>query len=471
MEEYGMETRDRLEREINIMDLFWDLLFGWRQILCFGIIFAILVCGLNYMKQNYWGNQNLTIEERERELNNEQMEPIKKARNLQKMIDEFQDYIDTAAVMQIDPYKKHMIELQYYIETDYIINYSKDNMPDYTGTVMSMYYNYIKSGEVSKEIIETEGLSIGQAEFGDLISVNQSGYAIYINIAYPDSEKLKDISKVLQNLLVQKEAEFQIIGSHRLKFMGESTDIMVDETLIEKRSTYLNRISSLETQIETLKKYMTKEQLDLLEEDKKLRYNDKMETSNFSIKYAILGLFVGVFLAAMWIICKVIFDVTLKKSEEISSLYGIRLLGEIQVQEENNKKKRFLSMVDDKLLAIKNRRKRKLSMEQQLKFSCTNIVISCKKQNIDSIYITGSEFETMDVSIINTLKQQLKKQNIQVKEGGNMFYDESSLKQGIEIGNILFVEQKEKSIYDEIFNEIQLIQEQKGNILGAIVLI
>lgn len=115
MEEYGMETRDRLEREINIMDLFWDLLFGWRQILCFGIIFAILVCGLNYMKQNYWGNQNLTIEERERELNNEQMEPIKKARNLQKMIDEFQDYIDTAAVMQIDPYKKHMIELQYYI--------------------------------------------------------------------------------------------------------------------------------------------------------------------------------------------------------------------------------------------------------------------------------------------------------------------------------------------------------------------
>ena len=43
------------------------------------------------------------------------------------------------------------------------------------------------------------------------------------------------------------------------------------------------------------------------------------------------------------------------------------------------------------------------------------------------------------------------------------------MKQGEEIGNILLVEQIEKSIYDEIFNEIQLMKDQNMKVLGIIV--
>lgn len=120
---------------------------------------------------------------------------------------------------------------------------------------------------------------------------------------------------------------------------------------------------------------------------------------------------------------------------------------------------------------MKNRRKKKLSVEQQLSVACTNISISCRKDNVNEIYITGSEYENVDADFIKMLKDKLEEQNIEVKYGENMYYDAVSMKQGIEIGNILFVEQIGKSVYDEIFHEIQLVTEQNTNILGIIVLI
>ena len=131
----------------------------------------------------------------------------------------------------------------------------------------------------------------------------------------------------------------------------------------------------------------------------------------------------------------------------------------------------FLSVIDDKLLAIKNRRKKKLSVEQQVKVIAANISLSCKQQGIENIYMTGSEYENADIATLDMLKRELTSQNIQVKEGGNIFYDAESLKQGTEIGNMIFVEQTGESIYDEISNELNLAREQKNQILGVVVLV
>lgn len=187
-----------------------------------------------------------------------------------------------------------------------------------------------------------------------------------------------------------------------------------------------------------------------------------------SKKYFLLGAFLGIFLVCAWAACKMLFTARLQNPEEIRALYNTRLLGEVTVK---SKKKRFLSVIDDKLLAIKNRRKKKLSVEQQVKVIAANISLSCKQQGIENIYMTGSEYENADTATLDMLKQELTSQNIQVKEGGNIFYDAESLKQGTEIGNMIFVEQTGKSIYDEISNELNLAREQKNQILGVVVLV
>lgn len=467
-----MEIQEKAEREINLAELFWNILISWRQIICCGIIIAVVLSGVKYVLdyRNYQLAQNVNTEQ-EVQLTAEEQEQIEDAQIMMKRIEDYQKYFDESALMQIDPYKKPVVELQYYIESDYTYNYTKDNQSDYTGNLMSLYYYYIRSGEMSERLIKETDISITQADYSELCSVSQSGSTMMITFAWSEEKKLEEISEFIKEALIEKESEFQQVGEHSLKLLRESKNVIADTDLAEKKNTFSNNIAYINTQLATLKAGMSEEQLKILyNEDTTIDEvaKQKINEPDLNKKYFILGFFLGIFLVCIWIACKTVFSVRLQNPEEIRALYNIRLLGEVTVK---SKKKRFLSVIDDKLLAIKNRRKKKLSVEQQIKVIAANISLSCKQQGIENIYVTGSEYENADAATLDMLKQELTGQNIQVKEGGNIFYDAESLKQGTEIGNMIFVEQTGKSIYDEIFNELNLAREQKNQILGIIVLV
>lgn len=467
-----METREKPEREINLMELFWDILLGWRQIVCFGILFALLVSGMKYFLsvRSYQALKNINVEEAKEGLKTEELEKLEDAQEVQIRIDDYEKYMEKSALMQINPYEKPVIQLQYYVESDYIINYTKDSKRDYTNEVTSLYCNYISSGEMAQKVIEEAELSVSKEDFMELFQVSQpSTGTIYISISYTDAGKLQDISNVVKSLLQQKSPELQKIGSHTLKVVNESQNVVVDTSLIERKETIANTVTLLKSQLQTLKNGMSDEQTVIfkaeLEQIRGGKEEDE-EEPGFSIKFVILGALVGIFLACAWIACKMLFAVKLQNSGEIRSMFGIRLFGEIAISSE---KKRFLSVIDKWILAIKNRRKKSMSMEKQMKVVAANVALSCRQQGIECIYMTGSEYEKIDTEVLGKIKKELISQGVKVKEGENMFYDAVSLQNGIEVGNILFVEQKGLSIYDEIFNEINLVTEQKGNILGAVI--
>ena len=287
---------------------------------------------------------------------------------------------------------------------------------------------------------------------------------------YPEEEKLDAISEGIKKLINRKQQDFQKIGSHQLVLMGESQNTIVDDSLLEKKNSIFTRMASISVQINSLKAALSTQQKNVLDQELNTDTEKEKvsEPPQLNKKYMLLGSFVGIFIAGIWIVCKVLFTARLQNPEEIRNLYGVRLLGEINL---NTGKKHFFSWIDVKILSLKNRRKKKLSFDQQLSVACTNIAISCRKHNVNEIYITGSEYENVDVALIKMLKDKLEEQNVKVKYGENMYYDAFSMKQGIEIGNILFVEQIGKSVYDEIFREIQLVTEQNTNILGVVVLI
>lgn len=112
-----------------------------------------------------------------------------------------------------------------------------------------------------------------------------------------------------------------------------------------------------------------------------------------------------------------------------------------------------------------------MSAQQQIKVIAASVALSSRQQGTECVYLTGSEYENIDAGIRNLLKKELNAQKLQVKEGGNIYYDAHSLEQGTEIGNILFIEQKGQSIYDEIYNELNLAKEQNNFIMGVVVLV
>lgn len=466
-----MEMQERGEREINLMGLIWQIIFGWRQIICFGIIFAILISGAKYFKdiQGYKKEQS-SVGQEEIDLSDEEMKQVLEARNLMSRIEEYEGYLETSALMQINPYEKPLVELQYYIDSDYTFNYTQENENDYTGNLMALYYNYIVSGEMSKEIIGKSGLSIRQADISELWSISQSGYSFSVKFICPEEKKMEAVAEVIKEQLKKKEQEFQLIGAHELKLLGESENVVVDYSLIDRKNTISNNIATINTQLSNLKTNMTEGQIELIDSEQAGTKNDSkmVENPRFSFKYVVLGAFAGIFLACGWIVCKVLFTVRLQSPEEIRTYFNARLLGEISTEFQ---KKRFLSIIDDKLLAIKNRRKKKLTLEQQIKVLAANISLICKQQDIGCVYMTGSDYENIDATVLGMLRKELSVQSLKVKEGGNIFYDAESLKQGAEIGNILFVEQQGQAIYDEISNELNLAKEQNNFILGVVVLV
>lgn len=467
-----METQENMERELSLGDLFWKILFSWRGIICTGLIFAVLVSGAMYAKavRGYQAEQKEVtkkeLKEIKKDLTAEEKETLVNAKNIQRQIEENENYMNTSEYMKMDPYKVSVLNLQYYIESEFTANYTEDMKRDYTDGVMSLYSTYINSGEMLQKIIDEAELSIEMEYLRELIIGWRDGTAFYVNIKYPDAEKKEVIAEIIKSALIEKEKEYQAIGAHKLKFMSETENIVIDNNLVTTRDAVLNTVTSLKAQLKALKDNMTPEQLVILEEEI-IKEKEKIEEPSFGVKNVILGLFAGVFLACVWVVMKVLLDGKLQNTEELRSQYGVRLFGELSAPKD---KKRFLPVIDEKLSALKNRNKKKLSLEQQLKIAAANVALSCKQQNISDIYVTGSEYEKMNPQIMDALKKELASQNLKVKEGENIFYNADSLRQAAETGYILFVEQTDCSIYNEISNELRVAGEQKIQVLGAVVL-
>lgn len=471
-----MGTQEKGEREINLLDLFWKILLNWRKLICFGILFAVLVSGMRYFLdvRAYQAFKSIDVEKIKEDMEPEELKKLADAVSLQRRIDDFNSYLEKSAIMKMDPYAKPMLELQYYVQSDYIINYTKDKEHDYTLELISMYCNYISSGEMTKKVIEELSLPISQEDFAELVTVsgprgNDSG-TIFFTISYADSENLEKISGVVKSLLEQKSSEFQEIGSHKLNLINESLNTVVDSSLADKKNNIYNNVTTLELQLKTAKAGLSENQVTLFDLEVSEMRGEELEEEEpvFHIKYMILGMMAGIFLVCVWIACKVIFASKLQTAREINGRFGLRLLGALETS--GNQKKRFLSSIDNLLFKLKNRRMREIAVDQQLEVIAANIMLSCKQREIDSVYMTGSEYEKVDKSILDKLKKEVSKQKIKVHDGGNIVYDAVSMQSAMEMGNLVLVELKGISSYHEIDKEVDLIKQYHANILGVVVL-
>lgn len=468
-----MGTKDRAAREINLADLFWEILLSWRKCICFGILLAIVLSGMKYFMdvRSYHASQNIDVEKEKGNLEQEEMEQLSDAVALQGRVDAYEKYQEKSALMQMDPYAKPVLELQFYVRSDYIINYTNDHERDYTPELVSMYCNYVNSGEMAEKVIAEAALAVSAEDFRELLSVSSTGSTVSVSISYAEAGKLAEISNVVKTFLKEKEPELQEVGSHNLEMIDESQSVVVDTELAEKKNTIADNVATLENQLKNMKNSMSDKQTALFDiEVSEMRGEalEEEEEPGFSVLFLILGGMLGVILVCIWIVCRMVIASKLQSSEEISSVYGARLLGKIEISA--GKKKHFLQGIDNWILRKKNGGKKRLSMEQQIEVIAANVALSCKQQELNCIYMTGSEYEKVDKNVLDKLKQRLSGQGIKVKDGGNMLYDASSLQSGIENGHIILVEQKKVSAYDEVYEELDLLERYGSEVLGVIVL-
>lgn len=480
------------EREIALQEIVWKCMLDWRRALVCAVIFAVLTMVLQYTQaqKSYeaameaYEKQLAVYESGEGEnehsvdmtvFTTDELQQISDAKSLQSMLDRSRSYMQNSILMNINAYKKNVLILEYYVDSDYKFNYQRDIKPDYTSAVVEAYANYVKDGEMAQLIKDNMDLNYELRYIEEIVEVTegQSGSSFTVEIICTEDMASEDVAVIVKEALgIQTAGIAERIGGHSLELISENTTIKADAVLANQQQTYQNMINNYRNQLNVLKNAMTGEQLEVLgivvvtEEEEDEGEEQEVEPQQpvkpgVSVKYLLLGFIAGIFFSAVWTACEMLFASRLQNVAELSDLYKLRLFGLIPVEKKQ-------TGIDGYLLKAKNRHKKQMTMEEWLNVICANIELVCKDGNLGQIYLTGSEWEKVDPQIIQQLVSRLTKIGVSVSYGGNICYDMTSLRTVHEIGAVILLEQENLSIYREIEQEVRVLAEQNVNVLGCV---
>lgn len=478
------------EREISIGDLLWKLVYGWRLIIVWAVVLAVCLGGLKYVKDVRATKalsqvEIISIEEKEENLSEEEKKALEDARAVQNSIAEKQDYQSRSALMRINPYAKPVVTLQYYVDTHYIMNYTQDIELDYSAEIVAAYTSYVENKGLLSNVSDTLKWEMADPYLAELISVgrrvsndsdvsdttNGSGNTFVVYLTGEDEEQLKELTSAVEVAIEDyKPTLEQKIGTHDLVLVSSLTSTVVDATLMNTQTALADSITTLQTKLDTMTAAFSAAQKQILEGEKEVEEESEPEErvslgASISVKYIILGAFVGIFLACVWIALRYILSNKLKGISEFEELYGLRIFGELEDKE--GKKKRFLAVVDrclDKL-----RKKEQWTLEEQKELILTNLTVSCKKEAISKLFVTSSLHLTeAEKQLLETVTKELKAAGVQVVFGENIIRNAKSFEQMSEIGTVVLVEKAEQTQYKNLEKELTLCAQQGARVFGVI---
>ena len=99
-----------------------------------------------------------------------------------------------------------------------------------------------------------------------------------------------------------------------------------------------------------------------------------------------------------------------------------------------------------------------------------NIVLDCAKNDKKEVFLTSSTMEMLPDKIVKDIVSKCESKGIRVITGTAIGYDAEALETSSKIGNVVFVEKKGISLYDELYKECALCKEHKIHVAGMIVI-
>ena len=458
-----------MEREISLKNLFWKLLFGWRYWFIGGIISSLLMLGIGYKRDTIDYNKAMKNSlEQDVILTKEEEKVIEEAEEIQNKIDKLQTYIQESVLMNLDAYHKDVLVLQYYVDSNYTINYSVESKKDYLNELIVAYCNYVKSEKMAETVKQGLNVEISISYINELLTADSNGGIIRIIISYKDQESLENLESLIKKALEEQEKNFsEIIGSHSLKFLSAEVTMQSDRELAKQQREQYELLNLYNIQLSTLKGGMTAEQLNVLggemaesvEEE-----NSVVVPSVFNVKYAFFGFVMGVIGICFCISLKILFSSHIQEAEDLC-MYEIRLLGKIEGE---SKKKKLLGFIDVLLLKLKSRNKKPLDGRQQCQNICLNLELICNKEGKSKVYLTGSQIQKIDKEWLEALQESLKAVGVFVFIGESIIDNVISLKNAAEIGSIVLFEKVGSCKHEELKKEIKIAKENGICIIGGI---
>ncbi len=477
-----MET---VRRSINTRHLFWKVMERWKLILIAAVIGCIAGTGYAMLKQK---TENKKLQQGQKLVMTEITVTEEEFANVYSMASAYdsiqaqKDYSKQNIWMKCQNFIKGTAKAVYQIQAETDLEKSQ---------IATLYTDILANNETYNELASQEGMRVEYLREGIAYSVPAGGI-LRLEITSYSKEKaqewLDQIEKILE--MQKKGLEKEKGISFRIKKVYKNNIEVFDSGIADRQRASMTNITTAQTNYDNAvaalpsnQKYYLEcylqsrndenyvkgqsfqreipveeptveestaaggtpieEEVPLTEEEREELFQKRLKTDR------VLGAILGGFAVCLFFILKYVYSPILMNTEELSMMYGLPILGGINVSKTKKGRKKENKDIDN----IEEYRK---------------IIARIGIQDVrgEKIYITGTQ---INESYMELLAQEGKKQDILFIPGKDFMKDSNAMIELRDCDSVIFLEKEGISKYIEIEEEVKICKESNKKVIGVVM--
>lgn len=469
------------EREINLIDLFVEILLHWRMLIVWMLVGAVLAGLFSYISssstiKNQQAQNEKMVHLPETLLSEEEMQNVNYTIAYEEAYHAQNTYLEESPIMDIDPNHVYKAEATIVIAAD----------DPQTGLIIQdIYKDIVQSSELITKVAEdvnTETIGMndviclagdssifdGLAAVGKrkIMNSSEDSNAFRIIVIYNDETQCQNILESAIAFFKEKQPDIEnIFGKHDIIIANQSYGVISSTEITTFQKNILTDIATMKRELSTAKSNLSAAEQQYYQlQINNTEITESMPTESIvkphlNKKYILIGAIIGVFLYTFILFLMYIFNTKIRFTDNLQELYEIPQLGQIPVDRNPQ----------NLLLSFRNHNKRQFPLNEALNLSAVAVKMAAGKENLHEVTLIGCDLKERSLEICEKIKAQLANDNIQTTILNNILYDAQAMSHLEQAKAVVLVESANSTLCIEIANEIELLKRQGIKLLGGIL--
>lgn len=456
------------EMEIDLKQLFIDILKQWRKILLAMVVLGVIGAIIGGVKQAqvkptaYTEDDIKAIEEK--------TQVVK--RNKEKY-EQMSKYNLESPLMELDPYDVSWETLEFVVTS----KNKNEELPKYElESLANQYVSQINSQKAFQDIASITGIDVAYVrdllvteitdddETSSQIALKDFAYRISLTIYGNNQDICGKIAEYYENnLLSPKSNIVSTLGEHEIVIANKAYEKGFNQELFD---TQKNNISLLSTAKETYEKQSgslsdaEKAYLDTEELTSSAEASTK-DMIKGAIKYGLIGAIAGIFIVCAIICCVALFSGKLQSASVLEDMSGIKTY----ICSSENENKKGLDKVISKLQG------KSYNIEEAIAMLKAEIDILANKEAVKTVFVTSSDVNDSDIKATLDEIEKIAFEKVKITMAkGSILDDPQAMTNMSESDRMIIVEKKGISRINDISKIINISKEYGTKIISLIAI-
>lgn len=462
------------EKEIDLLDLALEILSHWRGMILWTLIGGIVLTALSFFKlpNTDAGTQAGQSGELSVSALKDKMTQAELAKADHVLVNEYacrqwQSHIENSVFMKIDAAQVYRADLVYAVDTD-------REKVDLT----KLYEDLLSTSPMYAFVVsETDDITAFDAR--EMISVAASSGSVQgqadpsfcIRITAGTREECWVMMEAVQNYIEKVyQNVIQNYGiSHDITLLQDHINATSSTDLLQKQIDIRARVDALQSETADMIENFSQEQMQYYQ---KMSENggdvaDDAPDPPDRVRYAVLGMVLGIAVFIFPITAKYILEGKLRYSDDCEVLFQIPILGYISSGQEA---KGAFAKIDNGLYRLRNKKRCAIPIKNARELSAAAVLMAAQKKGVGCVHIVGCDL-TMEApaKMEKAVRRTLETEGIDAQAVDNILChaDTRLLLRNAEMA--VMIEKAGCPLY-MIFQELKILKQQKIEISGMIII-